>query len=64
MATTSHKIGSEVYVPFGAGKFQRARVEGYTRTGKVKVRAYNATQGKWMPNTRTLDPEDIHAKRP
>ena len=50
----TYPIGARVRVPFGAGKYQLAIVEGYTRKGDAKVRAYNRTQGKWMPNTRTI----------
>ena len=50
-------VGSFVLVPFGARATQVAHVTGYTSTGKVKVRAWNAAQGKWMPNARTMRPE-------
>ena len=52
-------IGSFVYIPFGARSTQIAQVVGYGRrsaTGAViiKVRAWNATQGHWMPNPRPV----------
>jgi hypothetical protein len=51
-------IGSLVTVPFGSRATQLALVCGYgvDRRGKVliKVRAWNATQGKWMPNPRPV----------
>lgn len=52
MAT--YPIGSFVSIPFGARATQIAHVTGYTRDGRAKVRAWNNTQGKWMPNTRTV----------
>ena len=48
-----------VNIPFGDGKQQVGFVEAYTSTGRVKVRAYNASRSKWMPNTRTLDVAQI-----
>lgn len=56
-------VGSYVTIPFGAVSTQLGHVEGYTRTGKVKVRAWNATQRHWMPNTRTLALDQIIGRR-
>lgn len=50
-----YAVGSFVLVPFGDGRTQIGHLTGYTRTGKVKVRAWNRAQGRWMPNTRTLE---------
>jgi len=47
-------IGSFVSIPFGARATQIAVVVGYARDGSVKVRAWNATQGHWMPNARVV----------
>jgi hypothetical protein len=52
------KVGDFINVRFGVGT-QVARVEAFTRTGKPKVRAFNASRDYWMPTLRTLNPGDI-----
>jgi hypothetical protein len=50
-------IGSFVSVPFGSRAEQIAQVVGYgtSKYGpQIKVRAWNATQGHWMPNARPI----------
>lgn len=48
-------IESFVLVPFGEKAHQVAHVVGHTRTGRVKVRAFNKSRNEWMPGFRTLD---------
>lgn len=52
-------VDSFVVVPFGAQATQVAHVVGHTKTGRVKVRAWNSTQRRWMPGLRTMDLIDI-----
>lgn len=47
-------VGSFVAIPFGASATQIGHVVGYTKSKRIKVRAWNATQGRWMPNFRTM----------
>jgi hypothetical protein len=51
---TQFKIGDYLWIPFGSGKTQAAHLEGFTKDGRLKVRAYNKSKGKWMPNLRTI----------
>jgi primosomal protein N' len=52
------KVGSFVSVPFGSAARQIGLVVGYgmSKHGgtQIKVRAWNATQRKWMPNPRAV----------
>jgi len=54
-----HAIGSFVRIPFGSGKFQTGHITRQTRTGSVKIRAWNASKEKWMPNERTFNSEQV-----
>ena len=45
-------VGDFIHVRHGVGT-QLARVEGFTRTGKPRFRAFNASRNYWMPNLRT-----------
>lgn len=58
MDTADIKIGALIYVKHGIGK-QIARVEGFTKGCRIKVRAYNASRGKWMNNLRPILPIDV-----
>jgi hypothetical protein len=51
--------GSFAIIRFGANATQTAYVSGHTKTGRAKVRAWNATRTRWMPNLRTLDARDF-----
>ncbi|MDR3474507.1 MAG: hypothetical protein P4M09_22890 [Devosia sp.] len=51
-------VGQIVRVKFGQSS-QMAKVEGHTRTGRVKVLAWNASRNTYYPNTRTLDLGEI-----
>lgn len=56
---TLPEIGSYVVINFGARATQTAIVAAHTKTGRVKVRAFNQTQNHWMPRTRTITKEQI-----
>lgn len=47
-------VGSFVSVPFGARATQIGHVVGYAKDGSIKVRAWNGTQGHWMPHPRVV----------
>lgn len=47
------KVGDIVNVRFGKGT-QLSRVEGFTKSGKPRVRGFNASRNYWMPNLKTL----------
>ena len=47
-------VGDFVTIPFGGKSTQTARVESFTRDGRLRVRAYVTTKGCWMPNLRTV----------
>lgn len=56
---TPPAVGTFVQAPFGARAKQIAHVEGYARDGRVKIRAWNAAQGFWMPGTRLVAADDL-----
>lgn len=57
-------VDAIIVIPFGYLATQLAHVVGHTKTGRVKIRAWNATRSKWMPNTRTLDADDCQEQAP
>jgi hypothetical protein len=59
MTDHSYKIGDFVCVRYGCYGQQLARVEGLTKTGRLKVRAYNAGRETWYDSIRTVPCTDI-----
>lgn len=59
MTSTTYPLGAFVCVKFGTYGTQLARVEGFTKTGRYKVRAYNAGREEWYPSLRTVKEEEI-----
>lgn len=57
-----YELGEFVCVRFGCYGTQLARVEGFTKTGRFKVRAYNAGREEWYPSLRTVKEEEIFSK--
>jgi len=56
-----HAVGSFVMVPFVGNSKQVGQITRIARTGSVKIRAFNATRGWWMPNERTFTVAEVDA---
>ena len=60
--SAQYELGEFVCVRFGCYGTQLARIEGFTKTGRFKVRAYNAGREEWYPTLRTVKGEEIFSR--
>jgi len=48
-------LGDFVIIAFGTNGSQAARVEGFTKTGKLIIRRYNRSRAAWYRNTTKIN---------
>lgn len=52
-------IGDFIVVAYGASATQPARIEGFTKTGKLVIRRFNKSRNEWYVNTTKIDTDLI-----